>query len=198
MRHRHLGVQGEGRGLPAVRLGGLVHVRCGSRRTTSRTTTSSSAGRTTRSVRSRHRGSVPQAPATCSTPPLRSLAVYRDYQGRVATMSAFCPYMKGVVRWNATEKSFDCSEQGFCFMGPAKGNLPPTQGVVGRGRPTGRAVSSSLLCCFVSGLVTLQDGGGRNQAGYCINFVSGGQTLPFRERINSPLILVPSGLYGSY
>ena len=46
--------------------------------------------------------------------------------------SALCPHLKGVVCWNAAEKSFDCpihgsrfSKDGVCIIGPAKANLPP-------------------------------------------------------------------------
>ncbi|KAF5005424.1 hypothetical protein FDECE_8128 [Fusarium decemcellulare] len=63
-------------------------------------------------------------------------AVYKDEDGNVKKFSALCPHMKGVVCWNATEKSFDCpvhgsrfSSEGICVMGPAKGNLEPMDDV---------------------------------------------------------------------
>jgi len=59
-------------------------------------------------------------------------AVFKDEDGKVTKMSAFCPHLKGVVCWNAVEKSFDCpvhgsrfSPQGVCLQGPAKANLAP-------------------------------------------------------------------------
>ncbi|CAK7205724.1 hypothetical protein SEUCBS139899_008503 [Sporothrix eucalyptigena] len=60
----------------------------------------------------------------------KPVAVYRDESGKVSRMSAQCPHLKGVVCWNAVEKSFDCpvhgsrfSNEGVCVMGPAKANL---------------------------------------------------------------------------
>ncbi|KAK3939605.1 putative Rieske 2Fe-2S iron-sulfur protein YhfW [Diplogelasinospora grovesii] len=62
----------------------------------------------------------------------KPVAVYKDENGKVHTFSALCPHMKGVVCWNATEKSWDCpvhgsrfSKDGICIIGPAKGNLQP-------------------------------------------------------------------------
>ena len=58
--------------------------------------------------------------------------MYKDENGKVRTFSAICPHLKGVVCWNATEKSFDCpvhgsrfSNEGICVIGPAKANLSP-------------------------------------------------------------------------
>jgi Rieske Fe-S protein len=60
------------------------------------------------------------------------LAVYKDENGKVHKYSALCPHLKGVVCWNAVEKSFDCpvhgsrfSAEGVCVSGPAKMNLSP-------------------------------------------------------------------------
>jgi len=39
---------------------------------------------------------------------MKPLAVYKDDQGNVITYSAVCPHMKGVIVWNAAEKSWDC------------------------------------------------------------------------------------------
>ncbi|KAL2023279.1 hypothetical protein VTK56DRAFT_3017 [Thermocarpiscus australiensis] len=62
----------------------------------------------------------------------KPVAVYKDENGKVHTYSALCPHMKGVVCWNAAEKSFDCpvhgsrfSKDGVCIIGPAKANLTP-------------------------------------------------------------------------
>lgn len=60
------------------------------------------------------------------------MAVYKDEKGQVHTYSALCPHLKGVVCWNAVEKSFDCpvhgsrfSNEGICVSGPSKANLDP-------------------------------------------------------------------------
>jgi Rieske Fe-S protein len=60
------------------------------------------------------------------------LAIYKDEEGNVSKYSALCPHLKGVVCWNAAEKSFDCpvhgsrfSKDGICLNGPAKLNLSP-------------------------------------------------------------------------
>ena len=39
---------------------------------------------------------------------MKPLAVYKDEQGDAITYSAVCPHMKGVLVWNAAEKSWDC------------------------------------------------------------------------------------------
>jgi len=62
----------------------------------------------------------------------KPMAVYKDDSGKVHKFSAICPHLKGVVCWNAAEKSFDCpvhgsrfSKEGICVDGPAKANLSP-------------------------------------------------------------------------
>jgi len=54
-------------------------------------------------------------------------AVYKDHNGQVHACKATCPHMKGQVRWNSLEKSFDCPVHGSRFdrygeaiHGPAK------------------------------------------------------------------------------
>jgi len=61
-------------------------------------------------------------------------AVYKDDQGKVHACSAVCTHMKGLVRWNSTEKSWDCPIHGSRFdkfgkviHGPAAQNLPPVE-----------------------------------------------------------------------
>jgi glycine/D-amino acid oxidase-like deaminating enzyme/nitrite reductase/ring-hydroxylating ferredoxin subunit len=61
---------------------------------------------------------------------LKKVAVYRDESGTVHKMSAICPHLKCIVRWNATEKTWDCPCHGSrfdCFgamvNGPASGDL---------------------------------------------------------------------------
>jgi Rieske Fe-S protein len=49
------------------------------------------------------------------------LAVYRDEAGTVHSLSAVCPHLKCSVRWNGTEKSWDCPCHGSRF--DAKGKL---------------------------------------------------------------------------
>jgi Rieske Fe-S protein len=63
---------------------------------------------------------------------MKPVAVYKDENGKVHKYSALCPHLKGVVCWNAVEKSFDCpvhgsrfSSEGVCVNGPAKANLSP-------------------------------------------------------------------------
>lgn len=58
------------------------------------------------------------------------VAVYKDENGMVTKVSALCPHLKGVVCWNATEKSWDCpvhgsrfGTDGMCVQGPAKMGL---------------------------------------------------------------------------
>ena len=62
----------------------------------------------------------------------KPIAIYKDEQGGVHKFSALCPHLKGVVCWNAAEKSWDCpvhgsrfSKEGIQFIGPAKAGLGP-------------------------------------------------------------------------
>lgn len=43
------------------------------------------------------------------------LAVYRDEYGQLHRMSAVCPHMKALVRWNPVEGSWDCPAHGSRF-----------------------------------------------------------------------------------
>jgi nucleotide-binding universal stress UspA family protein/nitrite reductase/ring-hydroxylating ferredoxin subunit len=61
------------------------------------------------------------------------VAVYRDSKGTVHTMSATCTHMGCTVKWNPTEKTFDCpchgsrfSSTGDVVNGPAARPLAPT------------------------------------------------------------------------
>jgi nitrite reductase/ring-hydroxylating ferredoxin subunit len=65
---------------------------------------------------------------------LTKLALYRDETGTVHKMSAICPHLGCVVKWNTTEKSWDCpchgsryDRFGKVFQGPANSDLPPTE-----------------------------------------------------------------------
>ena len=45
----------------------------------------------------------------------KKLAVYRDKHGRVKKMSAVCPHMGCLVRWNQAEATWDCPCHGSRF-----------------------------------------------------------------------------------
>jgi glycine/D-amino acid oxidase-like deaminating enzyme/nitrite reductase/ring-hydroxylating ferredoxin subunit len=60
------------------------------------------------------------------------VAVYRDESGTLHRLSAVCPHLKCIVRWNATEKTWDCPCHGSRFdclghmvNGPASADLAP-------------------------------------------------------------------------
>lgn len=46
---------------------------------------------------------------------LTKLAVYKDEAGATHCLSAICPHLGGVVRWNAEAKSWDCPCHGSRF-----------------------------------------------------------------------------------
>ncbi|KAK0624423.1 FAD dependent oxidoreductase-domain-containing protein [Immersiella caudata] len=76
---------------------------------------------------------VPGSGGVLNTATSKPLAVYKNENGKVHKYSALCPHLKGVVCWNAVEKSFDCpvhgsrfSSEGICVSGPAKMNLAPS------------------------------------------------------------------------
>jgi glycine/D-amino acid oxidase-like deaminating enzyme/nitrite reductase/ring-hydroxylating ferredoxin subunit len=61
----------------------------------------------------------------------RPYGVYRDDDGRVHTVSAVCPHMKCVTRWNDAERTWDCpchgsrfTHEGEVISGPALDDLP--------------------------------------------------------------------------
>ena len=61
---------------------------------------------------------------------LTKLAVYKDDQGKVTTLSAVCPHMGCIVRWNPGETTWDCpchgsrfSATGTCLHGPSTSDL---------------------------------------------------------------------------
>jgi Rieske Fe-S protein len=58
------------------------------------------------------------------------IAVYRDELGTLHRLSAVCPHLKCIVRWNATEKTWDCPCHGsrldclgHMVNGPASADL---------------------------------------------------------------------------
>jgi Rieske Fe-S protein len=65
---------------------------------------------------------------------VRKIAAYRDEDGTLHEMSAICPHLKCIVRWNDTEKSWDCPCHGSRFdclgrmvNGPSTGDLEPVE-----------------------------------------------------------------------
>jgi glycine/D-amino acid oxidase-like deaminating enzyme/nitrite reductase/ring-hydroxylating ferredoxin subunit len=63
---------------------------------------------------------------------LTKLAVYKDENGGLHCLSAICPHLGGVVRWNAEAKSWDCPCHGSRFdtvgavlNGPSPSGLEP-------------------------------------------------------------------------
>ncbi|MFA6914881.1 MAG: FAD-dependent oxidoreductase [Parachlamydiales bacterium] len=58
------------------------------------------------------------------------LAIYKDDKGIPHELSAICPHLGGLVRWNAIEKTWDCpchgsrfTKEGEVINGPALSNL---------------------------------------------------------------------------
>jgi glycine/D-amino acid oxidase-like deaminating enzyme/nitrite reductase/ring-hydroxylating ferredoxin subunit len=61
---------------------------------------------------------------------LKHLAVYKDEQGHCTRMTATCPHLAGIVRWNVQEKTWDCpchasrfDKHGKVLHGPANSDL---------------------------------------------------------------------------
>jgi len=62
---------------------------------------------------------------------LSKIAVYRDEEKKLHSLSAICPHLGGLVRWNSAEKTWDCPCHGSRFdtsgkvlNGPAPHSLP--------------------------------------------------------------------------
>lgn len=74
---------------------------------------------------------LPKCSGRVLTHHLSPQAVYKDENGNLTKFSALCPHMKGVVKWNPVEKSWDCPNHGSrfaggsgeCVMGPSKMGL---------------------------------------------------------------------------
>jgi glycine/D-amino acid oxidase-like deaminating enzyme/nitrite reductase/ring-hydroxylating ferredoxin subunit len=67
---------------------------------------------------------------------LNKIAAYRDEHGHIHSFSATCPHLKGIVKWNEAEKTWDCpchgsrfSRMGKCLNGPAISGLTPIEDV---------------------------------------------------------------------
>lgn len=65
---------------------------------------------------------------------LTKVAAYRDEKGELHCLSATCPHLGGVVRWNGVEKTWDCPCHGSRFgptgevlNGPSPKPLEPTE-----------------------------------------------------------------------
>jgi glycine/D-amino acid oxidase-like deaminating enzyme/nitrite reductase/ring-hydroxylating ferredoxin subunit len=66
---------------------------------------------------------------------VHKIAAYRDEEGTLHQFSAVCPHLKCIVRWNGTEKTWDCPCHGSRFdrlgrmvNGPSTGDLEPING----------------------------------------------------------------------
>jgi nitrite reductase/ring-hydroxylating ferredoxin subunit len=75
-------------------------------------------------------GEVPMGEGAIVRHGLQKLAVYRDHENELHTLSAVCPHLGGIVRWNKVEKTWDCPCHGSRFSckgevinGPAISNL---------------------------------------------------------------------------
>jgi glycine/D-amino acid oxidase-like deaminating enzyme/nitrite reductase/ring-hydroxylating ferredoxin subunit len=71
---------------------------------------------------------------------IKKIAAFRDDSGMLHEFSAVCPHMKCIVRWNATEKTWDCPCHGSRFDcmgrvigGPASEDLAPIGAAVKSG-----------------------------------------------------------------
>lgn len=65
---------------------------------------------------------------------MKLIAVYKNKIGNLEYRSASCPHLKGVVRWNSAENSWDCPAHGSRFdchgkvvTGPANEDLKPIE-----------------------------------------------------------------------
>ena len=63
---------------------------------------------------------------------LKHLAIYKDKSGQCTRVSAVCPHLGGIVRWNDQEQTWDCpchasrfDKTGKVIHGPANTNLKP-------------------------------------------------------------------------
>ena len=69
---------------------------------------------------------------------MKGIAVYRDFAGECHAVSAACPHLGGMVRWNSGEQTWDCPCHGSRFdaygkvlNGPAVDDLPDADDVLG-------------------------------------------------------------------
>lgn len=73
---------------------------------------------------------------------LSPIALYRDLNGEVHPCAAKCPHLGALVRWNTTEKTWDCPAHGSRFdcdgkvlNGPASSDLDTGSGAVSGNNP---------------------------------------------------------------
>jgi glycine/D-amino acid oxidase-like deaminating enzyme/nitrite reductase/ring-hydroxylating ferredoxin subunit len=64
---------------------------------------------------------------------LNKVAIYRDKDGILHECSAICPHLKGMVRWNANEKTWDCPLHGSRFDAYGKVINGPANSDLGKG-----------------------------------------------------------------
>lgn len=112
------------RGAPALTLRGLARDAV--------TTIRSIAGDRGPGARDLAPGNGCVADAAPAGVPVDKVALRRDEGGRLHALSAVCPHLQGIVRWNAAEQSWDCPCHGSRFAadgtllhGPATAGLGP-------------------------------------------------------------------------
>lgn len=64
---------------------------------------------------------------------LRKIAVFRDEAGQLHQLSATCPHLGGIVRWNKSEKTWDCPCHGSRFT--AEGDVVNGPAINGLHKP---------------------------------------------------------------
>jgi Rieske Fe-S protein len=84
--------------------------------------------------RSENLASVPTTSGHTARRGVHLIAAYRDDEGACHLSSATCTHLRGVVQWNASEKTWDCPCHGSRFdpygrvlNGPAPTNLAPLE-----------------------------------------------------------------------
>ena len=77
---------------------------------------------------------IPKGEGSVVRKGLAKVAVYRDEDGTVHSMSAVCVHLGCIVNWNAAEKTWDCpchgsryDAMGVVINGPANSDLPPEE-----------------------------------------------------------------------
>ncbi len=80
----------------------------------------------------RNEDEIPVASGGVISHGVTKLAVYKDEHGRCTHLSAVCPHLGGIVRWNSVEKTWDCpchasrfDRFGKVIHGPANSSLKP-------------------------------------------------------------------------
>jgi glycine/D-amino acid oxidase-like deaminating enzyme/nitrite reductase/ring-hydroxylating ferredoxin subunit len=82
----------------------------------------------------RHLDDIPHGEGAVIRRGLHMIAAYRDEAGECHLRSATCPHLRGVVHWNAAEKTWDCPCHGSRFdrygrvvNGPSSTDLAPIE-----------------------------------------------------------------------